>query len=274
MILFVQATLRGNPWLAGLSLGLAALSRPPTMFSALFFILAIFSLEKNLLPAFKKSLAFGSTFSIALVVMLGYNYMRFGNPLEFGYGYVLGTPALTNTFTISGGFNPKYIPCNMYVSLLGMPNISWNPLPSANAVCSYLEPIMHGFTGLSDFFNPIGMSIFLTTPAFLLIFRAKWRDNLVIPAWVGMMGALVVLWMYHTTGWVQFGYRYTLDFMVFLFILLTRSIKQVKLLEKSLIGLSVLMGGTGVVLMYYMTFGLIWSEMFIELLKKIYWFIF
>jgi hypothetical protein len=206
--------------------------------------------------------------------MVGYNYMRFGNILEFGYGHVWGTPALTNAFSIGGGFNIKYMPCNMYVSILGMPNIRWNPLPDINTVCSHLGTIVHEFKGLSDFFNPIGMSIFLTTPAFLLIFRAKPRDDLVVPAWVGMMGILVVLWMYHTTGWVQFGYRYTLDFMVFIFILLTRSIKQVGILEKSLIGLSILMGGTGVVLMYYMTFGLVWYEMIVELMKKFYWLIF
>lgn len=274
MILFVQATLKDKPSLAGLFLGLAVLSRPPTMFSALFFIWMVFSREKKFWPVLKKLSAFGTTFGLALIVMLGYNYIRFGNALDFGYAFVQGTPALTGAFSASGGFNLKYMPCNIYVSLLGMPNISWNPLPSVNSVCSYLEPITHEFGGLNDFFNPIGMSIFFTTPAFLLVFRAKLQDDLVIPAWLGIAGTLAVLWMYHTTGWVQFGYRYTLDFIVFIFILLTRAIKQIGLLEKSLIGLSVLMGGMGVFLMYYMTFDLVWYEMMVKLMKKIYRFIF
>jgi len=218
-------------------------------------------------------LAFGITLAISLGVMMAYNYARFGSILEFGYGHVWGSPALTNAFSTDGGFNIKYMPCNMYVSVLGMPNIQWNPLPDVNAVCSHLSPIARKFKGVSDFFNPIGMSIFLTTPAFLLIFRAKLRDDFVFPAWIGMMGTLAVLWMYHTTGWVQFGYRYTLDFMVFIFILLTRSIKQVGVPEKVLIGLSILMGGTGLMLMYYMTFGLIWHEMIVELIKNFYWII-
>ena len=118
------------------------------------------------------------------------------------------------------------------------------------------------------------MSIFLTTPAFFLIFRAKLRDDLVIPAWAGIIGILIPLWMYHATGWVQFGYRYSIDFMVFLFILLSRAIKQAGYLEIILIGLSIIMGGIGVYLMYYMTFGLVWYEMLIDMARKAYHIIF
>jgi hypothetical protein len=147
-------------------------------------------------------------------------------------------------------------------------------LPSVNQACSYLEPISHDFGKVSKFFNPLGMSIFLTTPALLLIFRAKLRDDLVIPAWAGIIAILIPLWMYHATGWVQFGYRYTTDFMVFLFILLSRAIKQIGVVEKILIGLSIIMGTIGLYLMYYMTFGLLWAEMFIEMARKIYHFVF
>ena len=155
-----------------------------------------------------------------------------------------------------------------------MPNINLPLLPSINEACPYLEPISHDFGKLSKFFNPLGMSIFLTTPAFFLIFRAKLRDDLVLPAWVGIIGILLPLWMYHTPGWVQFGYRYTTDFIVFLFILLSRAIKQVGYFEKILIGLSFIMGGIGVYLMYYMTFGLVWYEMLIEMARKTYHIIF
>jgi hypothetical protein len=76
--------------------------------------------------------------------------------------------------------------------------------------------------------------------------------------------------MYHTTGWVQFGYRYITDFMVFLFILLSRSMKQTGYLEKILIGLSVIMGAIGLYLMYYMNFGLVWYEMFLKMARGMY----
>lgn len=274
MILFVRDAIQNRPWLAGLWLGLAFLSRPPTLFSALFYFLIILSRERTVQHIFKKLIPFGIMLIGSVTVMLTYNYLRFGNPIDFGYGYVSGSNALISTFALSGGFNTQYMPCNIYVSLLGTPNIDLPLLPSVNRVCSYLEPISHDFGKLSNFFNPLGMSIFLTTPALVLIFRAKLRDDLVLPAWIGIFGILVPLWMYHATGWVQFGYRYTTDFMVFLFILLSRAIKQTGYLEKILIGLSIIMGAIGVHLMYYMTFGIVWYEMFIEMARKIYHIIF
>ena len=274
MILFVRDAIQNKPGLAGLGLGLAFLSRPPTLFSALFYLLIVFSQERAIQPTLKKLIPFGIMLIGSVVIMLTYNQLRFGNPMDFGYGYVTGKNALVRTFALSGGFNTQYMPCNIYVSLLGTPNFNLPLLPSVNEVCSYLEPINHDFGKLSKFFNPLGMSIFLTTPALLLIFRAKLRDDLVLPAWVGMIGILIPLWMYHATGWVQFGYRYTTDFMVFLFILLSRAIKQTGYLERTLIGISVIIGATGVYLMYYMTFGLIWYEMFMDMARKIYHIIF
>ena len=274
MILFVRDAIQNKPWLAGFWLGLAFLSRPPTIFSALFYLLIILSQERTIQPILKKLIPFGLMLVGSMAVMLTYNQLRFGNPMDFGYGYVTGSNALVKTFALSGGFNTKYMPCNIYVSLLGIPNINLPLLPSVNEVCPYLEPISHDFGKLSKFFNPLGMSIFLTTPAFFLIFRAKLRDDLVLPAWAGIIGILLPLWMYHATGWVQFGYRYSIDFMVFLFILLSRAIKQAGYLEKILIGISVIMGAIGVYLMYYMTFGLVWYEMFIEMARKLYHFVF
>jgi hypothetical protein len=274
MILFARDAIQNRSWLAGLWLGLAFLSRPPTIFSALFYILLILSRERTTQPILKKLIPFGLMLIGSVVIMMTYNYLRFGNPIDFGYGYVTGSNALVKTFALSGGFNTRYMPCNIYVSLVGMPNIKLPLIPSINEICPYLEPISHNFGKLSNFFNPLGMSIFLTTPAFFLIFRAKLRDDLVLPAWAGIIGILLPLWMYHATGWVQFGYRYATDFMVFLFILLSRAIKQEGYLEKILIFLSVFMGGIGVYLMYYMTFGLVWNEMFIEMARKIYHIVF
>jgi hypothetical protein len=274
MILYVYSTLDDRPWLAGLCLGLAALSRPPTLFSAVFFIAYTYIHNRNIRLALNKILPFTATFGSMIFFLLLSNYLRFGNFMEFGYLYVQGTRSLTDAFSSGGGFNPSYIPCNMYVSLIGLPNLPWSPLPSVNDMCQHLEPIIHDFTGLSEFFNPLGMSIFLTTPAFLLIFRAGFHKPLVQSAWLGILTTITVLWMYHTTGWVQFGYRYTLDFIVFLVLLLSQSIKRITFIEVMLIGFSILLGATGMYLMYYMTFGIIWHEMALEMLHKMYWIIF
>ena len=219
-------------------------------------------------------LPFGIMVCGGLTLMLTYNYLRFDHPLDFGYGYVQGTNSLTSAYATGGGFNISYMPCNIYLSILGMPNIPSNPLPNLNQTCSHLPTIMSTFGKLSAFFNPIGMSIFITTPAFLLIFRADIKNQLVLTSWLGILGTLAILWAYHTTGWVQFGYRYVLDISVFIFILLANAIKKIGWNEIVLFLLSFMMGATGVHLMYYMTFGLIWSEMAIKFIKQLFWIVF
>jgi len=294
MILFAWATIRDETWQAGLWLGLASLARPPIVVAALFYLTYVFIRESNIgreqtridaekkiraLRVFsclilKKLIPFGLALCGCWIFTLGYNYLRFGAPLDFGYEYLVGTKTLTDAYAASGGFNVQYMPCNIYVSLLGAPNIDLPLLPRVNAMCAHLDPITRDFGKASKFFNPLGMSMFLAAPALLLIFRAKLRDDLVVPAWVGAISVLIPLWMYHATGWVQFGYRFTTDFMVFILILLARAVKQVGYLEKTLIGLSVIMGAIGMYLTYYSVFGLFWHEMFYKLLyeltRKIY----
>lgn len=274
LILYVRSSIQDRPWLAGLWLALAFLSRPSVLFSASFYLLIVLTKEHAIRPILKRIIPFGMMVATGIAVMLTYNQLRFGNPLDFGYSYMIGSNTLTRTYARSGGFNIQYVPCNMYVSLFGMPNIRLPFLPSVNEACPYLEPIKHDFGTLSSFFNPLGMSMFLATPAFLLIFRAKLRDDFVLPAWAAMIGVLFSIWIYHAPGWVQFGYRFTSDFMVFLFVLLARSIKQTGRLEKALILLSSALGATGLYLMYYMNFGLIWYEMFLDMARKTYHFIF
>lgn len=272
-ILYVRASVEDRPWLAGLWMGLAFLSRPSTLFSAAFYSILVLSKGYDRRDVVKKLAPFGIMLTAGIWVMLAYNQGRFGDPFEFGYRYMTGSNALTRTYAQSGGFSVQYMPCNIYVALFGLPNVEASFLPGVNEVCHYLEPISHDFGKLSKFFNPLGMSMFLATPAFLLVFRSKLKDDFVFPAWVAIMGVLLSIWTYHAPGWVQFGYRFTTDFMVFLFVLLARSIKQAGYLEVLLIGLSVIMGAVGVYLMYYMNFGLVWFEMFWELARKIYHFV-
>jgi hypothetical protein len=274
MILYARDAIKNKPWLAGLWLGLAFLARPPTIFSAVFYLLILVLNEHPTQKIMQKMAPFIGMLILSVTTMLAYNYLRFGSPLDFGYSYVLGTNGLTEAFAHNGGFNPRYMPCNIHVSLFGLPNINLELLPSLNETCSHLGIIRHDFGELSAFFNPLGMSIFLTTPAFLLIFRAKKYSTLFIPAWAGTISILIPLWMYHTTGWVQFGYRYITDVMVFIFILLTSAVKQIGLREKLLIITSIIMGAIGVYLMYYMTFEISWQTMFIEFMRKLYHFLF
>jgi len=273
-ILFAHASLRDQPWRAGLFLSLAFLSRPPTLFAFPFFMLLVYFREENMKASIKKMIPFCLMLACGLIVMLAYNQLRFGSPMDFGYGYVKGSRYLTSAYALGGGFNLAYMPCNIQVSLFGLPNLPWSPLPDLMQTCSHTQLSNGTFGKISSFFNPIGMSMFLTTPAFLLVFRASLRERLVLASVSAIAATMLVLWMYHTTGWTQFGYRYTLDFIVFIFLILAVTIDTIGWREKILFTASFIMGAIGLYLMYYMTFGLFWPQMLIELMKKIYWFVF
>jgi hypothetical protein len=65
------------------------------------------------------------------------------------------------------------------------------------------------------------MSIVLVTPAVLYALRAKCSEA--ANRWLGLaiIAILLPTTLWFSTGWVQFGYRYSLDFMPFLLILVS-----------------------------------------------------
>ena len=62
----------------------------------------------------------------------------------------------------------------------------------------------------------IGMSILLTSPAFLLAIPAfRRRSRLVAGSFIAVAAITLVNLMHFSQGWVQFGYRFSNDFIVF-----------------------------------------------------------
>ena len=74
----------------------------------------------------------------------------------------------------------------------------------------------HG--GEFPFFRPdgLGMSVLLTSPGLLFAIRADWRRPL---SWLLLGAAVLVLiptLLYYGGGWLQYGYRYFLDSIPFI----------------------------------------------------------
>jgi hypothetical protein len=64
----------------------------------------------------------------------------------------------------------------------------------------------------------IGMSVLLTSPAYLLAvpaLRAFRRSRIVAGAALAILAISVVNLMHFSQGWVQFGYRFSNDFVMF-----------------------------------------------------------
>ena len=71
------------------------------------------------------------------------------------------------------------------------------------------------------FFKPdgLGMSILLTSPGLLYAVRAPWRESR--SWWLGLAALIVLIptLLYYGGGWLQYGYRYALDSIPFVFAL-------------------------------------------------------
>jgi hypothetical protein len=75
--------------------------------------------------------------------------------------------------------------------------------------------------GTFPFFRPdgLGMSIFITSPALAYAVRAHWRESR--SWWLAGAAVLVLIptLLYYGGGWLQYGYRYALDSITFVWAL-------------------------------------------------------
>ena len=156
-----------------------------------------------------------------------YNWMRFDSPTDFGYLRQNIAIRLRDDLGRYGQFDLRYITRNLQAMLLATP--LWS------AAKSRLTPSLEG------------MSILLTTPALIYIVRARCRSWLPIGAWTALALLVVPVITYYNTGYAQFGYRFSLDFMVPMVVLLAVGAGQrVSWLMRALIMIGVLVNGWGV----------------------------
>ena len=213
---------------AGLLLGLAATARIPILVAAPFLLLVG--------PgggAWRRgwSAAIGAAVPVGL--LLAYNLVSSGQLVQPAYDYLyrvetVGYPSLgyRADWAIE---DPRYLPQNLGIMLFRTPDILPDRLPDAlgyfdTPVCT--EP---GATrGLFDVSCPlavpsdVGMSLLLTSPAYLLAFAVLGRfgrSRLVTGSVLAIVLVALLNLMHFSQGWVQFGYRFSNDFAPFALIL-------------------------------------------------------
>ena len=235
-------------WKSGMWLGIAFLARPTTIFGLTFFLsLAIFqpgTWKLRIQKMFPALSMLGLFVGLALI----HNYLRFHNPLDFGYEYVKARTNLAQAFREYGGFSPVFIPCNLYISTLALP-FGVELFPGLiNYLCTHL--VSNKIPGAFQL-EILGASMFLTMPPLFYAFRADWRNRTVRAALTGSFSIFIPLLMYHNTGAAQFGYRYGLDMIVFLMILIASGIGNMTLGKKLIISISFIINLTGFLTMFY-----------------------
>jgi hypothetical protein len=198
---------RRRPFLVGLLLGGAAMSRLPVGLTAPFFIAMLVAVDRPLrLPAsgersaaLRRVILFGLGLAIPALAYGLYDLARWGSLLD--QSYVLIPGVLDDPIYAKHGILAiEYVPRNLFAIFLR----SWNYVDDP----PFLQPSWWG------------LSLFLTTPLFVWLFRARWRDPRVAWALVAAALALVPIVTHGNVGITQFGYRFSLDVQPLLFVVL------------------------------------------------------
>ena len=177
-----------HPIAAGLALGAAALTRTPMAFMFPLFVLEAWRMKR---ANVRTLAAFAAPIVGFAVAGAAYNYVRFGVPTEFGHTFL--EVRQQAQIEQHGLFSLSYLPRNLAVALLQL------PLPSGKI-------------------NGHGLALWLTTPAlYLLISRT--RSPIRRALWITTACVALPSLLYQNSGWVQFGYRFSLDYTVFLILL-------------------------------------------------------
>ena len=198
---------RRRPWLLGLLVGAAFLTRAPVALAAPFFawVLADRDGVRAGVPAswpWRSWLAYAIGLAPTIVFALWYNGVRFGSPLELGYALAT-LPDFLAVERAKGLFSISHLNANIDYFLLKVPKLfETNPDGSTSLV---LPPRPDG----------LGMSILLTSPGLLVALRADWRSRMIVALGLTALVVLIPSLLYYGGGWLQYGYRYALDSIPF-----------------------------------------------------------
>jgi len=240
----------GLQFAAGFVFGLAALSRLTIIFGAPFFVFVGGggSYRRRALSA-----GLGAVIPVALLGL--YNVISTGHLFNPAYDWLyqnqvagLGyAPQGLEGSRDWGVENPRFIPLSSIIMFLWPPDFfpAYPPF-CTDGVRTLLSPTCPLLAP-----SKFGMSILLTSPAYLLIpaiAAVAWRQRLVLGAALAVFSIAIVNLAHFSQGWVQFGYRFSNDFAPFALVLITVAIAWlgVRKLTVALVAASIVVNAWGV----------------------------
>ena len=198
-----------HPLLAGAAWSFAAVTRTPLAFSLVFFVAEVIAggatlgesarrLDTWRDPARWRKVALFAAGALPLLAFAAAtNWARFGSPADFGHAHFWNNRVNADIHRY-GLFSLHYLERQLHAAFTRMPRIE-------NGGLTY---------------HPDGMSLLLTTPLFALLLWPRARPRLHLPLWLTVAATALPGFFYQNTGYVQFGYRFSLDYTPYLFLLL------------------------------------------------------
>ncbi len=190
----------------GLFIALAGMTRATYFLAAAFFVFEFLFKRFKL----KQLVLLFVPIIISLILLGAYNYKRFRNPFETGYQYNVSNKNYPLANNLKYGLSSfKYLPTNLYSLLLKTPSpVLENPGAGFLLKFPYLK------------FDPWGVAIWVTSPLFLILLVRNKKDNFLISTLATSILVALPSLTFFSIGYAQTGYRYSLDFLPFLFLLL------------------------------------------------------
>ncbi|HEY3523578.1 MAG TPA: hypothetical protein VGK63_07715 [Candidatus Limnocylindrales bacterium] len=198
------------PLLVGLFLGCAATSRLPIALAAPALAAILVDLHRSrpmprLVPALRTLVPYAVGLAIPIGLYGLYNIARWGTPMDQGYVSIPGV--LDDPYYSQHGIlSLWYVPRNLFAIFFR----SWNYVDEP----PFLQPSWWG------------LSIFLTTPLYLWLFKSRLTDPRVAWSLLGIGLVALPIVTHGNVGTTQFGYRFSLDFQPFLFVMLATVLER------------------------------------------------
>ena len=221
-IAFVWASIGARrPMLAGLFVALGFATRPPWLVFPLFFAEvvranggwgALRTGEARRALA-RATLRFSLPIAAVGAILAVLNVARFGDPFEFGHKF-LAVQWQERMFRF-GLFNYHFLSRNLAAALILLPRVL--------AHAPYVKISQHG------------MSMLVTSPNLAYTALPQAPGPLRRALWITILTTALPSLLYHSSGYVQVGYRYSLDYLVFFMVLLAISSRPLTKLFKSLV---------------------------------------
>jgi hypothetical protein len=190
---------RRRPAVLGACLAFSFLARPTTVLAAIpFGIALLWQKRATLRPLATTALAFAVPIGLAIAVYGWFNWVRFGSPLQAGYSisYLAQDEGALEARRALGVFSVLQVPENLRLALLA-PFDTLNRFPYFTA-------------------NPNGLSMLLVSPALLATLWAGFKARSAQLMWIAAALIAIPVFLYYGGGFVQYGFRYSLDFTPFL----------------------------------------------------------
>ena len=210
--LYVRAaTGAARPVVAGVLWSMATLTRTPLVFTGLYFLLEVLTpgptgrleqLRQALRQPrgwLKPVLLFGAGAAPLALLAMAFNVARFGSPGEFGHSFLYDNRVNADIDT-HGLFSPVYLARNLEAAFLMLPRIRFSPFR--------LD------------YDPRGLSMLVTMPWLVLLAFPRTRPRLHWPVWLTVAVTALPGLFYQNTGYMQFGFRFSLDYTPYLVLLL------------------------------------------------------